>query len=884
LIDPEDVADPGMTLLHPLKPILQKTNSLYADCARACNGTSPPVCMILTLVHLLQLLPHTLVSSPSFLDEYHAKWLHETNNSNTIKSISWTIVGSLVSPEEMLGIAFLVRRSGAHVSSSASTELHFLPLISSKLLAVILSYVKGESVSPSSLPSRKKRWMLANALVHAKNVASICWDRKTSEYGLSRCAFVGKQQGLSERNPEEHSCDPLVALYMLYSDKFSAGQVEVPTPKYRAASKGASKPVHLIGSINPIEKFLLETTGVSWLKKTDPSPFSLQEAAIIYDVHVPPVSNNAPASPVTGFLLLLQATWDALEAELRQANLLLCFKEMEAPLYLPLSSMELSGIRFLPSTYGAFAHIIQDRVEMLAHACKRIAEDEEFSPSSSKQVAEVLYGKLGLSPLQSTSSGSGSGSLYTKNARKASDKRHEATDEKTLETILAREGGAANCPFPAMILAFRKLFKIQTGFLTPLMTVSVPEAVANPSSGFLTTTMTSFSRIHTQFHQTATGTGRLSSSSPNLQNIPSREADLFESMEGLDMSGLDFMPSSTISGFSTETSSTSQSKKIHLRSAFKPSSESYVLISIDYSQIEVRLMAHFSNDKNLVSVFSTSKNKQHDIYAVMAARIFHGMGVGIDDSLVSSVTSSERKSAKVAILGTLYMSGPETLAAQLGIPLKDAIKLRSDFLKVYPGISTFINNAKRFVDQHEAVVTLSGRRRLLPEIHPGNSSDSSSSYSASNKIAYAQRQAVNTILQGTAADIIKISMILVDQHIQKKYSKLDSSPRLILQIHDELVFECPKNPALIKEFLQEVDAIMTIVAPSNLIELARATFGSKSPEFLESTMKLYSDARCGIFHQSIEHGFLVPFTTSIEGGYSWGEMKPIDEFLLSLGS
>jgi DNA polymerase-1 len=238
-------------------------------------------------------------------------------------------------------------------------------------------------------------------------------------------------------------------------------------------------------------------------------------------------------------------------------------------------------------------------------------------------------------------------------------------------------------------------------------------------------------KIHTSFNQSLAVTGRLSSLNPNLQNIPIREA-----------------------------------RGREIRNAFIPSSSEYILLSADYSQIELRLMAHFSKDENMIDAF---KNNQ-DIHTSTASKVFK---VKLED-----VTKEQRSKAKTANFGIIYGISAFGLSQRMGIPRKEANELITEYFNTFPGVRKYMTEIILFAKQNGFVETLMKRRRYLPEINSKNATVR----------GMAERNAINSPIQGTAADIIKVAMINVHEEFKNKNLKT----KMILQVHDELVFDVYK--------------------------------------------------------------------------------------------
>jgi DNA polymerase-1 len=361
------------------------------------------------------------------------------------------------------------------------------------------------------------------------------------------------------------------------------------------------------------------------------------------------------------------------------------FHEIEMPLCLVLKRMEQEGVAIDAARLAPLSETATRDLDRLTEEIHRLA-GEDFNINSSKQLQRILFEKLGLATARKTKTG-------------------YSTDEDVL-TELARSH-----PIAGSILEYRQLSKMKSTYIDAL-----PRLV-NPCTG----------RIHTSFNQTVTATGRLSSSDPNLQNIPIR-TDLGRS----------------------------------IRSAFVPR-RGNILMDADYSQIELRIMAHLSGDAGFVETF----REGGDIHARTAARVFN---VPEKD-----VSAQMRASAKTINFGVIYGMGPRGLSNQLGIPLEEAKRFIDEYFAKYPGVKAYIEKAIAEARRKRCAETLLGRRRILNEIG-----------SEDNRVrSFSERIAVNMPIQGTAADMIKVAMIRIDRDI----SDLALASRMILQVHDELVFE-----------------------------------------------------------------------------------------------
>ena len=379
---------------------------------------------------------------------------------------------------------------------------------------------------------------------------------------------------------------------------------------------------------------------------------------------------------------LQQVLWEKLSKEPTLEKL---FKEMELPLLGVLSRMERRGVLIDSDALFLQSNKIANRLSELEEQAYVLA-GQPFNLASTKQLQEILFDKLGLPVIQKTPKGAPS------------------TNEEVLEEL------AFSHELPKVLVEHRGLSKLKSTY-----TDKLPQMV-NPQTG----------RVHTSYHQAVTATGRLSSSDPNLQNIPIRNE------EGR-----------------------------RIRQAFI-AREGFTVVAADYSQIELRIMAHLSQDQGLINAFTQGK----DIHRSTAAEIF---GVALDE-----VTSEQRRNAKAINFGLIYGMSAFGLSRQLGIGRADAQSYMDLYFKRYPGVQTFMHDIREKAKAQGYVETLFGRRLHLPDINSSNGM----------RRKAAERVAINAPMQGTAADIIKRAMIQLDQKLQN-----DPDIAMIMQVHDELVFE-----------------------------------------------------------------------------------------------
>ena len=414
---------------------------------------------------------------------------------------------------------------------------------------------------------------------------------------------------------------------------------------------------------------------------------------------------------------LQQVLWEKLSKEPTLEKL---FKEMELPLLGVLSRMERRGVLIDSDALFLQSNEIANRLSELEEQAYVLA-GQPFNLASTKQLQEILFDKLGLPVIQKTPKGAPS------------------TNEEVLEEL------AFSHELPKVLVEHRGLSKLKSTY-----TDKLPQMV-NPQTG----------RVHTSYHQAVTATGRLSSSDPNLQNIPIRNE------EGR-----------------------------RIRQAFI-ARKGFTVVAADYSQIELRIMAHLSQDQGLINAFTQGK----DIHRSTAAEIF---GVALDE-----VTSEQRRNAKAINFGLIYGMSAFGLSRQLGIGRADAQSYMDLYFKRYPGVQTFMHDIREKAKAQGYVETLFGRRLYLPDINSSNGM----------RRKAAERVAINAPMQGTAADIIKRAMIQLDQKLQN-----DPDIAMIMQVHDELVFEVrSEKVAFYNELIKtQMESAADLVVPL-IVEVGQGT-------------------------------------------------------------
>ena len=431
-------------------------------------------------------------------------------------------------------------------------------------------------------------------------------------------------------------------------------------------------------------------------------------------------AKNYSCEDVYGACLL----WKEFRPKLKTLKLWPLFADLETPLVPILAEMELAGIK-------VDTHLLQELSEEFGAKLAELEKEiyrlagEEFNINSPRQLGDILFDKLKLPHGRKTKTG-------------------YSTDVKVLEKLSFHE-------LPQAMLIHRNLSKLQSTYVENLA------GLVHPKTG----------RVHTSFNQTVTATGRLSSSKPNLQNIPIR---------------------------------TEEGQRI--RQAFIPE-KGHVFVAGDYSQIDLRVLAHYSQDKALLEAFRTGQ----DIHSRTAAEIFF-----VSPMLI---TKQMRRVAKTINFGIVYGMSSFGLAGQLNLSRKEAQTFIDRYFKHYAGVQQFMEDIVKQAREDISVTTLLNRIRLLPDINSPNRT----------RREFAERTAINTPIQGTAADIIKLAMIKVVQELKKKGLKT----RMLLQIHDELVFEVPEVEVeyvrkLVKDCMEsvmslDVPLVVNISVGSNLAKV-----------------------------------------------------------------
>ena len=450
----------------------------------------------------------------------------------------------------------------------------------------------------------------------------------------------------------------------------------------------------------------LEKLGLTYYNQEFP-----KAAAYLSEGAFGPLSD--PAAPMAALMshaALIRALKGTLEKRLSELNMDKLFHQVELPLCRVLAEMELEGFRIDRGALAAFGEMLAGRIDRSQQAIYRLA-GEEFNINSTQQLGRILFDSLGLPPVKKTKTG------YSTNA-------------EVLEKLRGRH------PIIEEILEYRQLTKLKSTYADGLDKVIDPDG-----------------RIHTSFQNTVTATGRLSSTEPNLQNIPVR-TELGAELRKMFVAG-----------------------------------PGMVLVDADYSQIELRLLACMAGDQAMMDGF----NSGADIHTITASQVF-----GVPQS---EVTPLMRRSAKAVNFGIVYGISPFSLSQDIGVSVQQAKEYMDKYFEHYAGVRAYMDGVVEQAKKDGYVSTLFGRRRWVPELKSSNF----------NTRSFGERVALNAPIQGTAADIIKLAMLRVRDRLLRDGLR----SRLVLQVHDELIVECPEEEAeavcaLVKE---EMEAAVSLPVP-----------------------------------------------------------------------
>ncbi len=449
--------------------------------------------------------------------------------------------------------------------------------------------------------------------------------------------------------------------------------------------------------------YALEKLGISYLNQEFPSSadYRRDDAFAALNDHGPALEALAAH---TG---LIETLFEIFIKKLNELGMEKLYYEVELPLCPVLAEMERTGFLVDRKTLAAFGETLSKGIQEAQAVIYQMA-GEEFNINSTQQLGTVLFEKLGLPPVKKTKTG-------------------YSTNVEVLEKLQGMH------PIIDSIMEYRKLTKLQSTYVEGLTRVIAPDG-----------------RIHTSFQNTVTATGRLSSTEPNLQNIPIRTA-LGAQMRGMFVAAPGCM-----------------------------------LVDADYSQIELRLLAHIAHDERMIHAFQTGE----DIHTVTASQVF---GV-----VPEEVTRSMRSSAKAVNFGIVYGISDFSLSQDIGVSRREAKEYMDKYFEKYSGVRSYMDHIVRKAREEGYVATLMGRRRWLPELKSTNF----------NLRSFGERVALNMPIQGTAADVIKLAMLRVHRRLRAEGLKA----RLVLQVHDELIVECPEQEAEeVKSLLtEEMEGVMSL--------------------------------------------------------------------------
>ena len=468
--------------------------------------------------------------------------------------------------------------------------------------------------------------------------------------------------------------------------------------------------------------FGFDTEVAAYLLAPTDGSYDLEKLGLTYFNFQPPKASDyldegafgpladpaVPATALTAHAVLIGGLRAALTRRLEELELLALYQEIELPLCSVLAEMEGEGVLVDRGALARFGEMLSERIGQVQARIYALAGEDTFNINSTQQLGQVLFERLGLPPVKKTKTG-------------------WSTNAEVLEKLRGQH------PIIEEILEYRQLTKLKSTYADGLGKVIAPDG-----------------RIHTSFQNTVTATGRLSSTEPNLQNIPVR------------------------------TELGAELRKMFVAPAGK------VLVDADYSQIELRLLAHIAGDQAMIDGFRSGE----DIHTITAAQVF---GVAR-----SEVTPLMRRSAKAVNFGIVYGISPFSLSQDIGVTVAEAKKYMDKYFAHYAGVRAYMDAVVEQAREQGFVSTLYGRRRWVPELKSSNF----------NTRSFGERVALNAPIQGTAADIIKLAMIRVRDRL--KAEGLEG--RLVLQVHDELIVECPESEAeavsrLVEEEMEGVAAL-----------------------------------------------------------------------------
>lgn len=498
---------------------------------------------------------------------------------------------------------------------------------------------------------------------------------------------------------------------------------------------------------------------------------------------------------ITAVLGPLLSTAHRQFGKLQTQTLSVPFEALEMPLALVLARMELRGLRFDASTISMLEAELNARLLDLGREA-HVLGGRVFSVSSPIELASVLFDELQLDVPPSLAK--------TKTERRS-------TNEAVLESLISQHD------LPAKVLQWRKTSKVLSTYVKPLLHIARSRFAEGGRGGAGRTKHCSAQfRIHSSFHLTRTGTGRLSSSDPNVQQLPTKF------------------------GRSREVG-------VNIRAAFK-AARGWKLLSVDYAAIEMRVLAHMCHDadagrQSFMRVFSEPRDGKQDIYETVACVI--------SNCKHSDLAPRSRAVAKMTLLGIIYGMGSREASRRLKVSEREAANVKRLLLSSFPAISSFMNRARECATSTGFVETISGRRRYLPGAR---------SHLAARR-AQAERQAVNAIIQGTAADIVSAAAVLVDERVEAT-----CGARLVAHVHDELLLEVPDDQPSIQRTVRFVTHLMTVEVVKHLKRISARALSAK-PEHLRA---MWLDP------STDSVAFSVPLAVHTTLGNDWGNMSPFE--------
>ena len=545
-------------------------------------------------------------------------------------------------------------------------------------------------------------------------------------FGLTHTLWVATgEHVLAFEEPEGHDACAAEAAGFDFSGGLIAGVLMRLFADGRVASPDVKALIHELSPVDSseVERMspldvdaarVFDTVVAAYLLDSVRSDFDDAYLADTYlHATLPPVrggegaGEDAPAAAALS-ACLARALREPLGSAMEQRGAASIFSQIEMPLVRVLAVMERNGMLVDPGRLEELAAGLGAQIEGLAARIRELAGDDSFNISSPMQLSHILFDKMG---------------LPTKGLKKT-HRGYYSTNAKVLEEL------ARDHEFVRLILEYREKTKIKSTYLDTLGPLRRGDG-----------------RVHTTYNQTITATGRLSSSNPNLQNIPTR----------------------------SELGHT-------VKTAFSAGGDA-VFLAIDYSQIELRLLAHLSGDEHLVRAF----NEGEDFHAETAARVF---GVPVDQ-----VTPDLRSRAKAVNFGIVYGQQAYGLSQSLDIPMGEARQMIDRYFEAYPGVRSYLDGTVEFAKRTGYAETMYGRRRPIPELRTR----------VPNLRSFGERTAMNHPMQGTAADIIKIAMVRVADRMRAE----GFTAKMVLQVHDELDFECPEGErealtAMVRDVMEHV--------------------------------------------------------------------------------